>query len=78
MVDSDIMLKVAKNCVSVMREHFDSVHVVGTAYDCETGETTILHTGAGDFYARMGAVQKWLSQEDALTRNSAVVDDDED
>ena len=46
-------------------EHFSSVQIVATL--CEGG-TKHFHRGTGDFYARRGAVDKWIrvdAEEDA-------------
>lgn len=69
MTDEDPMTAAWRTFVAVFQEHHDvdTVQVVATVYDSESGKTQIKSIGTGNVYARMKAVEYWLddAEEDA-------------
>lgn len=60
-------------------EHFSSVQIVCTLVE---GGTKHYHRGTGDFYARRGAVDKWLrvdaAEDEAYTKLRMEKEEDKD
>lgn len=55
--------KLLDDVLDRLGEHFSSVQIVAT--NCEGPNTNHYHRGSGDFFARRGAVDKWLRDDDA-------------
>jgi hypothetical protein len=53
--------KLIERHVSILMEHFDSVQVFATCVN--EGGTKAIHTGKGNYYARRGIVDTWLTKE---------------
>lgn len=57
--------------VESLGEHFDTVHIFVTRYESQTEGTTNLHRGIGNFYARYGQIQEWITRENEQARIDA-------
>lgn len=51
-----------------LMEHFDTVQIFCTQYDSVSGKTTVLNTGAGNFFARLGQVNEWKAFQEEGAR----------
>lgn len=49
---------------SRLAEHFQNVQIFASNHD-GIGGTTYYHHGSGNYFARRGQVQEWLTLEDA-------------
>jgi hypothetical protein len=60
--ESDPMIAAWKTFVAVFQEHgdVDTIQVIATTYDSESGTSGIKSIGTGNVYARMKAVESWL------------------
>lgn len=58
----------------LLENGFDSVQVVATS--THHNGTTIAHRGAGNWYARAGAVREWLVKNDERTRAQVRAEND--
>lgn len=54
--------KLLDSVLDRLGEHFSSVQIVATLVEDGTAH---YHRGTGDFYARRGACEKWLRDDDA-------------
>lgn len=59
----DEATKLMDEALDRLGEHFSSVQIVAT--NCEGNDTNHYSRGSGDFYARRGACDKWLRDDDA-------------
>jgi hypothetical protein len=55
----------AQAAVDHLAERFDAVLVLASRYTPETGCTTRVVLGAGNYYARRGMVEDWLDLQQA-------------
>ena len=55
---------------SQIMEHFDTVQIIATRHNPETG-TGLAHVGRGNHYARVGACREWMMKMDTETRIQA-------
>jgi len=62
-------LKILKNAVAVLMEHFDSVHIFTTRFVSHDEGTQGLQWGDGNWYARLGQVKTWSEKQDQGSRN---------
>lgn len=63
--------KIVDDAVDKLREHFDSVLILVTHYDGETGSTHSYEVGSGNNYAQLGQVREWLGIQDQYQREYA-------
>lgn len=55
--------------VEQLGEHFDTVQIFVTCHESgEEGGTVSCINGSGNYYARVGLVNEWLTKEDEKTR----------
>lgn len=57
--------------VAEIMEVCESVQVSATFKDTDNNVTVCYHTGAGNFYARLGSVQEFLIKQDEYIREHA-------
>jgi hypothetical protein len=50
-----------KACLAVIGCNFDTVEIIATRVDAETG-TVAAHVGIGNWYARYGSVVAWVKK----------------
>jgi len=78
-MSDDELTKMLDDVLDRLGEHFDSVQIIATK--CERG-TKHYHRGTGDFYARRGAVDKWLRddsvEDETYTKLRLYRDNDRD
>jgi hypothetical protein len=51
-----------------LKEHFDSIQIIATRHDDETGLTHSLRRGRGNYYARLAACREWVDGNQAKDR----------
>lgn len=61
-------VKMVKNHLERLGEHWDSVHIFVTKYDPETKSTIDYNIGGGNWYARNGQIREYLTRCDEETR----------
>ena len=61
--DAEALLEVLQKHVAQIMEHASSVQIICTLHDPAGGSTASVKAGAGDMYARIGAVGEWLSDQ---------------
>lgn len=66
----DVRKAVVAKVLALMSEHFDAGQVLVSWVEPSTGETRMMTPGFGNFYARMGMAETFLSREDECTRSS--------
>lgn len=76
-MEADEDLKRVKAAVSLLAEHFDTVQVFTTRYESAEEGTIQCNSGQGNWYARRGQVQEWLTREDEDTRENVRKKDEE-
>lgn len=54
--------RIVRQAVMMLREHFDNVQIFCNSASPQIG-TMVCSDGAGNHYARVGHVQRWLHQE---------------
>lgn len=59
----DEATKMLDDVLDRLGEHFDSVQIVCTLVDDRM--TSHFHRGSGDFFARRGAADKWLRDDES-------------
>lgn len=63
-------LKRIKEACQTLAEHFDSVHIFATRHESgELGGTVNVQYGEGNWFARLGQVQSWLTRQDEGSRS---------
>jgi hypothetical protein len=65
------MQKVLDGHAIQLYEHFDSVRIIVTKFRPDSDDTICGGSGAGDFYAQLGAARDWLATNDSRTRHEA-------
>jgi len=68
--------RVQKSC-DALSEHCESVHIFVTVMDHE-GHTRSIEYGHGNFYARLGQIDEWLTVQKTFQRLWAQKKDQED
>lgn len=61
-MDAVTLTALIESVVSAISEHFDAIQVIGTHYDSESKETKKFSWGYGNWHARRGACEEWLSE----------------
>lgn len=69
-------LELLQKSVAGLMEHFDTVQIFATRYHGPSKGTRSITHGAGNYYARQGAVREWIVEDDAKTRHD-IIDTDE-
>jgi hypothetical protein len=69
------VVKCVDSHVAQLMEHFDAVQIFVSRHDGETGNTGSIHRGGGNWYARVGQVQEWLSEADEDVRDNMRMHD---
>lgn len=80
MIDNEekIDLDLLKKHAADLGEHFDSVQIIVTKHESDEIGTVFAHQGAGDYYARLGAVTEWLTRQEELARLRVQAQEDDD
>lgn len=61
--DAEALFEVLQKHVAQIMEHASSVQIICTLHDPVEESTASVKAGAGDVYARIGAVSEWLSDQ---------------
>lgn len=64
----DALQKILEEHTARLMENFDSVTILTTAYNSETGDTEGYESDGGNLYARIGRAQEWLTKQDQYVR----------
>ncbi len=54
--------------LAVLGEHFDTVQIFTTRYEGSETGTTACQMGVGNWFARQGQIQTWLTKNDEDAR----------
>ena len=65
--DRDRDMKIVREAVGRLYEHFDTVQVMVSRHHPEGG-TAHVNMGSGNMFARLGQCRDWLSREDEHCR----------
>lgn len=65
--EQDLDVQRLKKMCEELGEHFDCVQIFASRFDAEEG-TTSVNWGAGNWHARRGQVDGWLTKEDERSR----------
>lgn len=78
--EQDEDIKRVEGVAKALMEHYDSVQIFVTRQDGYEQTTMELKAGYGNFYARLGQIQTWLTRQDEEARNyqRSLHDDDEE
>lgn len=69
MTNKERDLALVDQAVERLGEHFDTVQIFVTRHDQgEEDGTVSCIKGSGNYYARLGLVNEWLTKEDEKTR----------
>lgn len=63
-----------KDAAATLMEHCDTVQIFVTIHDVEV--THAYQTGRGNYYARLGQIQEWLTREDESSRDDQRTHED--
>jgi hypothetical protein len=74
-VTGDEDIKELERHVAQLGERFDSIRIIVSRQ--QDGETITVSSGAGNFYAQLGAVRDWLIRQDAKSQEHARQEMDE-
>lgn len=67
--ERDRDLQRLKNAVTLLMEHFDTVHIFATRFISNEGGTVAVQDGGGNWYARRGQIGDWVLKQDASVTN---------
>lgn len=73
----DEAIELVQKHIAQLSEHFDSVQIFVTRHDGESGSTLGVNLGEGNWYARRGHVEDWLTAIDNVTASEAIEDREE-
>lgn len=59
------------SAVELLNEHFDTVHIFCTLHENTEDGTRAFNVGRGNWYARIGHINEWLTEGDENARLSA-------
>jgi hypothetical protein len=65
-------LKRVREHVDQLAAKFDTVQVFATRFDITTGNTVAVNVGAGNWHARRGQVEEWVTKQDEIIRAEAL------
>ena len=68
---------IVDRCASQIREHVDTVQILVTLQRDDTETTMSYEKGIGNFYARQGQVQEWLTMQTQYQIQHAIRKDAE-
>jgi len=68
--------RLVEKMMQQLSEHFDTVQIFTTRH--EEGETSVIETGAGNWFARYGHVRKWVDEQEQEIVVELEDDEDED
>lgn len=66
--------RILSEAVSSLREHFDTVQIFVTRHDIDAEGTLSRAEGSGNYFARYGLCEQWVSHHSATIED---MDDDE-
>lgn len=80
MIDNDELLKIVRDHVTRLSEHFSTVEIFVTRDPVEVGDnagdTVAMRAGSGNWYARLGQIEEFVREQDAKARANAVREDE--
>jgi len=68
--DADVLH--VDQAVEHLKERFDTVQILVTRHDSETGNTYSTIRGCGNWWARVGQTRNWLNREEYIEKKDAV------
>lgn len=63
----DVIVK----CLAILSEHFETAQIFVTAVDQDQCTTNSHTAGFGNWYARRGQINDWVTREDTKTSETA-------
>lgn len=63
---ADEEVRIVERHVAQLGEHFQSVRIIATRH--QDGNTITVTSGSGNWYAQVGSVRDWVTQQDEYTR----------
>ena len=72
---NDPDLTIVDQAIRTLSEHFDAVQVFATRYEGGKKTTIRVVQGEGNYWARKGMVEGWITEQDTLAADG---DDDEE
>lgn len=74
--DSD--LRMVRECVDKLGEHFDSVQIFCTRHESgQEGGTINIPLGTGNWFARYGQIRNWINKEEESSREEIRRENDD-
>lgn len=73
--EKNLVVETVNRAVNQIIEHVDSVQIIVTFHDGEN--TSSYDKGAGNFYARQGSVEEWITMQRQYQKNHAIRRDSE-
>ncbi len=60
-----------QSLIESISDRFDTIQVFTTSHNPDTGETTHIAMGTGNFYARIGQIDEWVRMQKEIVREKA-------
>lgn len=76
-MNKDEITKIVDQKCAEIAEHVDTVQIFVTMHDGGEKITGCYEAGIGNFYARQGQVQEWLTIQSQFQKNHAIRKDQE-
>lgn len=73
-----MLSKLLRKHTAELMEHCDTVLILITKHNTETGSTISIDRGDGNWYARYGQAREWLLREDVDARDLSNEDDEDE
>lgn len=67
--ENNALSELLKSRLGDLTHYFDTVQIIATKYDKETDLTTRFSNGFGNIYARVGAVEFWLKEQQLIAED---------
>jgi predicted CoA-binding protein len=72
--DHEEKQELIQSLIESITDRFDTIQVFTTSHNRETGETTYIGMGTGNFYARIGQIKEWLQlQKDIINQKAKQI-----
>jgi hypothetical protein len=69
--DHEEKQELIQSLIESITDRFDTIQVFTTSHNRETGDTTYIGMGTGNFYARIGQVDEWARMQKEIIREKA-------
>lgn len=74
--DKDPEIELLEKHIAQLMEHFETVQIFVTRHDAGQG-TFNINLGDGNFFARLGQVQEWITKSNELSKENVRRQDNE-